>query len=27
MGAKMLMDWRTMRVTGEALPNLAAQSK
>ena len=27
MGAKMLMDWRTMRVTGEALPALAAQSK
>jgi GNAT superfamily N-acetyltransferase len=27
MGAKMLMDWRTMRVTGEALPVLAAQSK
>jgi GNAT superfamily N-acetyltransferase len=27
MGAKMLMDWRTMRVTGEALPSLAAQSK
>jgi GNAT superfamily N-acetyltransferase len=27
MGAKMLMDWRTMRVTGEALPTLAAQSK
>jgi GNAT superfamily N-acetyltransferase len=27
MGAKMLMEWRTMRVTGEALPVLAAQSK
>ena len=27
MGAQMLMDWRTMRVTGEALPSLAAQSK
>jgi GNAT superfamily N-acetyltransferase len=27
MGAKMLMDWRTMRVTGEALPSLATQSK
>jgi GNAT superfamily N-acetyltransferase len=27
MGAKMLMDWRTMRVTGEALPALAAQDK
>jgi GNAT superfamily N-acetyltransferase len=27
MGAKILMDWRTMRVTGEALPALAAQSK
>jgi hypothetical protein len=27
MAAKMLMDWRTMRVTGEALPALAAQSK
>ena len=27
MGAQMLMDWRTMRVTGEALPNLAAQGK
>ena len=27
MGAKMLMDWRTMRVTGEALPALAAQGK
>ena len=27
MGAQMLMDWRTMRVTGEALPTLAAQSK
>jgi len=27
MGAKMLMDWRTMRVTGEALPTLAAQSR
>ncbi|MEI9978081.1 MAG: GNAT family N-acetyltransferase [Edaphobacter sp.] len=27
MGAKMLMDWRTMRVTGEALPALAARSK
>ena len=27
MGAKMLMDWRTMRVTGEALPFLAAQCK
>ncbi len=26
MGAQMLMDWRTMRVTGEALPALAAQS-
>ena len=23
MGAKMLMDWRTMRVTGDALPALA----
>ena len=27
LGATMLMDWRTMRVTGDALPNLAAQSK
>jgi GNAT superfamily N-acetyltransferase len=27
MGAKMLMDWRTMRVTGEALPSLAAQAR
>lgn len=27
MGAQMLMDWRTMRVTGEALPALAAQDK
>jgi GNAT superfamily N-acetyltransferase len=27
MGAAMLMDWRTMRVTGESLPNLAAQEK
>jgi GNAT superfamily N-acetyltransferase len=27
MGATMLMDWRTMRVIGEALPALAAQSK
>jgi GNAT superfamily N-acetyltransferase len=27
MGAKMLMDWRTMRVTGEALPAVAAQDK
>jgi hypothetical protein len=27
MGAKMLMDWRTMRVTGEALPVLATQGK
>ena len=27
MGAKMLMEWRTMRVTDEALPALAAQSK
>jgi len=27
MGAKMLMDWRTMRVTGEALPSLAAHCK
>jgi GNAT superfamily N-acetyltransferase len=27
MGAKMLMDWRTMRVTGKALPSLAAQGK
>jgi len=26
MGAKMLMDWRTMRVTGEALPALAQKS-
>ena len=26
MGAKMLMDWRTMRVTGEDLPALARQS-
>jgi GNAT superfamily N-acetyltransferase len=25
MGARMLMDWRTMRVTGEALPALAAR--
>jgi GNAT superfamily N-acetyltransferase len=27
LGAKMLMDWRTMRVIGEALPRLAEQSK
>jgi GNAT superfamily N-acetyltransferase len=27
MGAKMLMEWRTMRVNREALPALAAQSK
>jgi GNAT superfamily N-acetyltransferase len=27
MGAQMLMDWRTMRVTGEALPTLAAQGQ
>jgi GNAT superfamily N-acetyltransferase len=27
MGATMLMDWRTMRVTGEALPTLAAQAE
>jgi len=27
MGAQMLMDWRTMRVTGEALPTLAVQDK
>jgi GNAT superfamily N-acetyltransferase len=27
MGAKMLMEWRTMRVTGEALPALATQGK
>lgn len=27
LGAKMLMDWRTMRVTNEALPALAAQNK
>jgi GNAT superfamily N-acetyltransferase len=27
MGAQMLMEWRTMRVTGEALPALAAQGK
>jgi len=27
MGAKMLMDWRTMRVTGKALPALAALRK
>jgi GNAT superfamily N-acetyltransferase len=27
LGAQMLMDWRTMRVTGEALPALAAQDK
>jgi GNAT superfamily N-acetyltransferase len=27
MGAKMLMDWRTMRVTGESLPTLAAQGE
>ena len=27
MGAKMLMDWRTMRVTDEALPALAALRK
>jgi len=27
LGAKMLMDWRTMRVAGEAIPLLAAQSK
>ncbi|MDQ2834775.1 MAG: GNAT family N-acetyltransferase [Acidobacteriota bacterium] len=26
MGARMLMDWRTMRVTGENLPALAAKS-
>jgi GNAT superfamily N-acetyltransferase len=26
LGAKMLMDWRTMRVTNEAIPALAAQS-
>lgn len=26
MGAQMLMDWRTMRVTGDALPALAARS-
>ncbi len=27
LGAKMLMEWRTMRVTGEAIPALAAQSQ
>ena len=27
MGAKMLMEWRTMRVTNEALPTLATQNK
>jgi GNAT superfamily N-acetyltransferase len=27
LGAKMLMDWRTMRVTDEAIPALAAQSQ
>jgi GNAT superfamily N-acetyltransferase len=27
LGAKMLTDWRTMRVTNEAIPALAAQSK
>ena len=27
LGAKMLMEWRTMRVNHEALPALAAQSK
>ncbi|MEO6804832.1 MAG: GNAT family N-acetyltransferase [Edaphobacter sp.] len=27
MGAKMLMDWRIMRVTGDALPALAGQSR
>jgi GNAT superfamily N-acetyltransferase len=27
LGATMLMDWRTMRVEGEALPALAAQSR
>ncbi|HXC95560.1 MAG TPA: GNAT family N-acetyltransferase [Edaphobacter sp.] len=27
MGAQMLMDWRTMRVTGDALPALAAHRK
>ena len=27
LGAKMLMDWRTMRVAGEAIPSLAAQGK
>ncbi len=26
MGAQMLMEWRTMRVTGEGLPALATQS-
>lgn len=26
MGAKMLMEWRTMRVTNEALPTLATQN-
>lgn len=26
MGAKMLTEWRTMRVTGDALPALASQS-
>ena len=26
MGARMLMDWRTMRVTGDALPELALQA-
>jgi GNAT superfamily N-acetyltransferase len=27
LGAKMLLDWRIMRVTNEAIPTLAAQSK
>jgi GNAT superfamily N-acetyltransferase len=27
LGAQMLMDWRTMRITNEAIPALAAQSK
>ena len=27
MGAQMLMDWRTMRVTGDALQSLAGSSK
>ena len=27
MGAQMLTEWRTMRVTGEALPSLAAQAR